>query len=314
MVHHVGFRAVTLIPALLAAGFAVGCLDHQPGAQNAQNGGYPNQPGQQGYGQPQGYGQQGYGQPQQQPGYGAQPGYGQPQGQPQGYAPQPGYGQPQPQPGQPPQPGAAPAPSPLPGQFPFPIPGQMPSPAPTPTPGASPSPSPSPAAPGGFPFPFPFPGMPGGGAQPGGGPGPGNVPSTGAATPIDPNFAQVATVPLMGLSQQEAPGMTREGNLVAGNFKEGQTLEQMFQMLPGKCYTVLAVGAGIQQLDLAIVAVTPIPQASGVLAQAQGNGPNAVLGGRGNCFRWDLPVGINAKYVIRATRGQGVAAGQLYAK
>lgn len=316
MVHHVGFRAATLIPVLLAACGVVGCLDQQPGGQNP---GYPTQPGpgQQGYGQQPGYGQPqqpGLGQPQQ-PGYGAQPGYGQQQPQP-GYAPQPGYGQ-QAQPGpQQPQPGYAPPSSPVPGQgqFPFPIPGQMPSPAPSPTPGASPAPAPSPAAPGGFPFPFPFPGMPGGGAQPGGGPGPGSVPSTGAATPIDPNFAQVATVPLMGLSQQEAPGMTREGNLVAGNFKEGQTLEQMFQVLPGKCYTVLAVGAGIQQLDLAIVAVTPIPQASGVLAQAQGNGPNAVLGGRGNCFRWDLPVGINAKYVIRATRGQGVAAGQLYAK
>jgi hypothetical protein len=51
-----------------------------------------------------------------------------------------------------------------------------------------------------------------------------------------------------------------------------------------------------------------------VLAQAQGNGPNASLGGRGHCFRWEPPVGINAKYVIRATRGQGIAAGQLYSK
>jgi len=117
----------------------------------------------------------------------------------------------------------------------------------------------------------------------------------------------------MGYSQQEAPGMTREGTLIAGNFKEGQTLEQAFQLLPGKCYTVLAVGAGITQIDLAIVAVTPIPQASGVLASTSG-GTNASLGGRGNCFRWELPVGINAKYVIRAARGQGLAAGQLYSK
>jgi hypothetical protein len=119
----------------------------------------------------------------------------------------------------------------------------------------------------------------------------------------------------MAYSQQEAPGMQREGSVVAANFKEGQVLEQPFQMLPGKCYTVLAVGAGPQQIDLTIVAVTPLP-GSGVLAQAQGNGPNAALGGRGNCFRWNppVPVGINAKYVIRATRGQGIAAGQLYSR
>jgi hypothetical protein len=50
-----------------------------------------------------------------------------------------------------------------------------------------------------------------------------------------------------------------------------------------------------------------------VLAQGSG-GTSAALGGRGNCFRWDLPVGINAKFVVRAARGQGVAAGQLYSK
>ena len=67
------------------------------------------------------------------------------------------------------------------------------------------------------------------------------------------------------------------------------------------------------QLDLAIVAVTPLPQASGVLVQTSGN-TSASLRGRGNCYRWELPVGINAKYVIRAARGMGVAAGQLYSK
>jgi hypothetical protein len=142
---------------------------------------------------------------------------------------------------------------------------------------------------------------------------PGQVPSSGAATPIDPNLASVATVPLMAYSQQEAPGMTREGTLVAGNFKEGQTLEQTFQMLPGKCYTAIAVGAGISQIDLAFVALTPIPQASGVLTQTSGTN-QASLRGRGNCFRWELPVGINVKLVIRAARGQGLAAGQLYSK
>jgi hypothetical protein len=311
VVHPFGVRAFALAPAVLAALLAAGCeRDSQPEPN------YPQQPGygQPGYGQPgypeqPGFGQQGYGQPgyPQQPGYAPQPGY--PQQQP-GYPQQP---PPQPAPGYP-QPGATPPIPGLPGGLPlpgFPSPGAQPAPAPAPAP-SSPGgqPAPAPSAPGGFPFPFPLPGMPGGGGQAPGG----NVPSSGAAQPIDPNFAQVATVPLMAYSQREAPGMMREGNLVAGNFKEGQTLEQPFQMLPGKCYTVLAVGAGIQQLDLAIVAVTPIPQASGVLAQANGNGPNAALGGHGNCFRWELPVGINAKYVIRATRGQGVAAGQLYAK
>jgi hypothetical protein len=84
--------------------------------------------------------------------------------------------------------------------------------------------------------------------------------------------------------------------------------------MPGKCYTVLAVGVGVQEVDISLVAVTPIPQASGVLAQDQGSGASSSLGGRGNCFKWSFPVGINAKYVIKATRGQGLIASQLYSK
>jgi hypothetical protein len=304
---------------MLAAFLSTGCLDHQGSNQDPNYGGQPGygqpgygQPGQPGYGQPPpGYGQPGqpgYGQPP--PGYGqgyGQPGYGQP---PPGYGqPPPGYGQPPPGYGQP-QPGyTPPPPAPQyvpPGGVPA-LPGVPGMPSPSPSPAPAPVPAQPAPAPGGFPFPFPFPG--------GGVPGatPGQVPSSGAATPIDPNLASVATVPLMSYSQQEAPGMMREGTLVAGNFKEGQTLEQAFQMLPGKCYTAIAVGAGISQIDIAFVAVTPIPQTSGVLAQTSGTN-QASLRGRGNCYRWELPVGINAKYVIRAARGQGLAAGQLYSK
>lgn len=67
------------------------------------------------------------------------------------------------------------------------------------------------------------------------------------------------------------------------------------------------------QVDLSIVAVTPIPQASSILASSSGTS-NASLGGRGNCFRWDFPVAINAKFVVRATAGRGLAAAQLYSK
>ena len=108
--------------------------------------------------------------------------------------------------------------------------------------------------------------------------------------------------------------MMPEGPTIAGQFAEGQTLEQPVQLLPGKCYTVLAVGAGIQEMDIQLIAVTPLPNIAGPLAQDTGGGASASLGGRGNCFKWTWPVGINAKYVLRATRGQGIAAGQFYVK
>ena len=248
-------------------------------------------PQQQGYG----YGQQpppGYGQP----GYGQQP--------PPGYG-QPGYGQ-QPVPGQP-------APAPVPGQpAPAPAPGQ-----PAPAPG-----QPAPANPGGFPFPFPFP-APGGGTQPqpapsGGGqqPAPSGGQSGGtSAQPIDPNVAGIAIVPLNALAASEAPGAKAEGNVLAGQFQEGQTLEQQIQLNTGKCYTVLSVGTGtISEMDIQLILLTPVPGLSSVLAQDTGTGSKAVLGSKNNCFRWSAPIGVTAKYVMKATKGSGVAAGQLYVK
>ncbi len=106
--------------------------------------------------------------------------------------------------------------------------------------------------------------------------------------------------------------MAREGNPSAGQFTEGQTLETPFQMLPGKCYTVLAVGAGVQEVDIQIQ--TLVINVATVVAQDSGSGDRASVGGRGNCFKWLIPAGVNAKYVVKATRGQGVIAGQLYIK
>lgn len=295
---YAGFSFSLVVLGALAAGCT---QDPQPNsANNYPPGGAYNNGAQPGYGQPgqPAYGQPGYGQPQ--PGYGQpQPGYGQPT---------PGYGQPQPQPGYG---------QPAPGNYTPPA-STTPPPAGT-TPPASTAPGGFPGLPGGLSWPFPAPGAttppPAGTTPPapGGQPAPNNG-SAGMATPIDPNLAGVALGPLMIFSQQEAPGMTREGGPVAGQFREGQILEQPVQLQPNRCYTVLAVGAGPQEVDITLVATTPLPQASPVLAQDSGSGTSASLGGRGNCFKWSLPVGINAKYVIKATRGQGVIAAQFYSK
>jgi hypothetical protein len=302
----VGLTAFT-VPLFLVASLAAGCTGRQDGEANTAANPPP-------------------------PNYGAQGGYGPPPGgapPPGGYnnPPPGGYNNPPPGGYNNPPPGGYgnPAPSPAPGSYGNPAPapgGYNPGPFPPPytpppsSPPANPSPSPAPSNPppassgGGFPWPFPAPGTP----PQGGGSGGSTSGSTGSATPIDPNLASVATVPLMAYAQQEAAGMTREGGVVAGQFKEGQTLEQPIQILPGKCYAVLAVGAGIQEMDITLVATTPIPQATPILAQDQGSGASASLGGRGQCFKWGLPFGINAKFVLKATRGQGVAAGQLYVK
>jgi hypothetical protein len=111
--------------------------------------------------------------------------------------------------------------------------------------------------------------------------------------------------------------MSPATDVIAGQFKQGQVMEQTFQMQPGKCYSALAVGAGIQNMHIRIVAVTPLPNVPGlssVLAESKTKGANAAIS---PCYKWGsaiLPVAINAKAIFTATAGQGIAAGRVYVK
>jgi len=201
-----------------------------------------------------------------------------------GYPQQPGA-YPQQQPGAYPQqqPGAYPQQQP--GAYPQQQPGQQPAPQPT----------------GGM----SFPGMPG--QQPAG-------PAGGSAQALDPNLAALAVGPLTIFANTEAPGMAKEGPTVAGNFQEGQTLEGAFSFQPGKCYTVVAAGAGIQELDIEMQYVTPIPGLNPSIGKDSQKGSQASIGGKGNCLKPLSPIPANAKFIVRATKGAGVAAAQLYVK
>jgi hypothetical protein len=120
----------------------------------------------------------------------------------------------------------------------------------------------------------------------------------------------------MAYAQTEAPGMTKEGPMMAGNFQQGQTLEQAVQLTPNKCYTVLAVGAGVQEVDLVLVAAPPFPpnMPPQQLARDSGTGAYASLGGKGNCYKWPYQIPVQGKYIVTAAQGQGIIASQLYTK
>jgi hypothetical protein len=134
----------------------------------------------------------------------------------------------------------------------------------------------------------------------------------GQASPIA--AAAMATPLLTPLQQSEAPGMQPEGQAFAGQFQEGQTLEQPLTLNPGKCYTVIAVSAGIQELD-AMIAIQPLPNIPPqTLAQDNASGAQATVAGKGSCFKNPLPIATPAKVIIRATRGAGSAVAQVYVK
>jgi hypothetical protein len=167
-----------------------------------------------------------------------------------------------------------------------------------------------------WPFPFPFPGAQPGGQQPGGQQPGGQQPSGqqgGSAQPIDPMAAQAAVIPIGQMAPTEAPGMQPLADPFAGNFQQGQTLEQSFEMQPNKCYTVIGTSQGITELDIQLVTLLPMAGAQ-VVAQDNTQGGKAVLGGKGQCYKYLAPVGVNAKAVLIATAGSGLAAARIYVK
>lgn len=127
-----------------------------------------------------------------------------------------------------------------------------------------------------------------------------------AAAAIQPLLTQLAA--------GEVQGMQPDGSPFAGNFQEGQVLEQQITIQAGKCYSVVGASMGIQELDIQLVLV-PSPLPPQVLSQDNTQGGTAVLGGKSTgCFKNALPIGGPGKVVVKATRGAGLAMAQVYIK
>jgi hypothetical protein len=141
----------------------------------------------------------------------------------------------------------------------------------------------------------------------------GTAPAGGQAQPITGPGAMAADAILTGLAQQEAAGQP-EGTAFAGQFAEGQVLEQPINLQPGKCYTVVAASVGaVSELDVMLQAQLP-PMPASTVAQDQGSGPTATLGGKAGCWKYPLPIAAPAKVVLRVTKGNGMAAAKVYMK
>jgi len=148
-------------------------------------------------------------------------------------------------------------------------------------------------------------------------PAPPPGPSGPQATPFDATAAAAATQLLAPLAAQRAPAGARPvGSVVAGQFQQGQELDQQIQMQPGRCYTVVGVGLpAVQNLDIELVPMVAIPGLSSpVIARDQTQSPNAVLGAKPNCFKWAAPFPAPVKVVVKVSSGQGVAAAQVFEK
>ncbi|HEX3775366.1 MAG TPA: hypothetical protein VHV51_12935 [Polyangiaceae bacterium] len=137
------------------------------------------------------------------------------------------------------------------------------------------------------------------------------------ATPLDPATAATVTTLIGPLAASAAaPGAKPVGAAIAGNFTQGQTLEQTIQMNPGKCYTIVGVGAPtIQNLDIALVPSIGIPGLpAAIVASDSTVSSQAIVGQQPNCYKWALPMGGTMKVVMTVSQGQGMAAAQVFEK
>ncbi|HSC86958.1 MAG TPA: hypothetical protein VLC09_06790 [Polyangiaceae bacterium] len=135
------------------------------------------------------------------------------------------------------------------------------------------------------------------------------------AAPVDLSMAASAAPLIQYLSAAHLPAGARPfGAAFAGQFAEGQVLEQRVQLTAGKCYTVVAAGLPpVREVDLALYLQEGEGHAATALATDKEAGAQAVLGRKTECFR-PTDAQKNLVLVVSVPQGQGVAAAQMFEK
>lgn len=105
------------------------------------------------------------------------------------------------------------------------------------------------------------------------------------------------------------------GSLVAGQFTDGQSLQETVPMKPGGCYTIVGVAAPpVTELDLALTPTVALPGFNPTLAKDNETGQSATIGKKPNCFEWAWPAAGAMQLTVTVSAGQGVAVAQVYEK
>ncbi|WP_394837265.1 hypothetical protein LVJ94_10195 [Pendulispora rubella] len=140
------------------------------------------------------------------------------------------------------------------------------------------------------------------GPAPSGAPAPGNV---------DPALVNMLMTPL---AARYAPGMQPEGAPITAQLTEGQSTSMTVTMQAGKCYTIIGaspIGVGVKDVNLNLL--TP-PFYTVSAGQDKTTSNEAVIGASPNPTCPMLPVPVAYKLDIRANKGSGPVAVQVYSK
>ena len=105
-----------------------------------------------------------------------------------------------------------------------------------------------------------------------------------------------------------APGMSPEGQVAKGTLAEGGHIGFVVNMDPSKCYTIVAFGAGVADLDVNLLA----PPLYNMLAGQDGMaGPTAIIGAAPKPMCPMIPMSFPYKVDLFAKKGGGQVAAQM---
>lgn len=109
---------------------------------------------------------------------------------------------------------------------------------------------------------------------------------------------------------KHAAGMTPDGEVAKGTLTEGGHLGFIVKLEPTKCYTIVAYGAGVEELDLFLL-VPPFYNLLG--AHDVSTGPAAVIGSSPKMCPIS-PISVPYKIDMHARRGGGSVIAQVFSK
>lgn len=124
-------------------------------------------------------------------------------------------------------------------------------------------------------------------------------------------MADPAEAGLRAAAARYAPGMTPEGQVAKGNLAEGGHVGFVANMDASKCYTIVAYGAGVADMDVNLLAP---PFYNFLAGQDSMAGPAAVIGAAPKPICPITPIAIPYKVDLHAKKGGGSVAAQIYSK
>jgi hypothetical protein len=152
------------------------------------------------------------------------------------------------------------------------------------------------------------------------------APPAPAAGPCDPVQQLAMTTTFQTRAAAEAPRMKPEGAPVCAVLPEGQTATgQPFVLEAGYCYTFLAQSLPPVsdvylevQVDPPPTMGLPIPPQfapmlqNRVIAVDTEVGDKASVYAKKDCYQWAIPMPLNGKLVVKAAKGSGPVAAQVF--